>query len=124
MVLKPRGRRGAAIALLAVGMATLLVMAALAIDLGRLYLIRGELQNAADAAALAGAIELSAGTADTLDARRTVATRSAIHAGALNKVDCGKELAEQDMQVTVGFMDRDTTPPKVSLTNKPSSGAL
>ncbi len=48
-------RRGATLPLVAVSTATLVGMAALAIDSGRLYTARNELQVAADAAALAGA---------------------------------------------------------------------
>ena len=47
--------RGQTIAMVAVAMATLLAMAALAIDLTTLYVAHGEIQRAADAAALAGA---------------------------------------------------------------------
>src|ERR1041385_1639825 len=47
--------RGQTIALVAVGMVSLLAMAALAIDLTTMYVARGEIQRAADTAALAGA---------------------------------------------------------------------
>src|SRR6266566_2160594 len=47
--------RGQTIALVAVSMVSLLAMAALAIDLTTLYVARGEIQRAADTAALAGA---------------------------------------------------------------------
>src|SRR5260370_42270527 len=49
------GEGGQTIALVAVAMVGLLAMAALAIDLTTLYLAHGEIQRAADAAALAGA---------------------------------------------------------------------
>ena len=44
--------------LAAIGLLTLLGFAALAIDVGYLFVVRNELQNAADAAALAGAGKL------------------------------------------------------------------
>jgi hypothetical protein len=50
-----RGERGQTIILVAVSLVTLLAMAALAIDVVTLYVARGEMQRAADAAALAGA---------------------------------------------------------------------
>ena len=55
--IKPRARsqRGQTIALVAVSMVSLLAVAALAIDLTTLYVARGEIQRAADSAALAGA---------------------------------------------------------------------
>src|SRR5262245_51463113 len=49
------GRRGVVAVFAALCMALIIGMAALALDLGNMYLIRGELQRAADAAALAGA---------------------------------------------------------------------
>jgi hypothetical protein len=49
------GERGATLALVAVALVALLSVAALAIDLGMLYVARNEAQRAADAAALAGA---------------------------------------------------------------------
>ncbi|MCH8806227.1 MAG: hypothetical protein IH986_09085 [Planctomycetes bacterium] len=48
-------RRGATVALVAVSLVVILGFTALTIDLGRLYLVRTELQAAADSAALAGA---------------------------------------------------------------------
>jgi hypothetical protein len=50
-----RGERGQTIILVAVALVSLLAMAALAIDVTTLYVARGEMQRAADAAALAGA---------------------------------------------------------------------
>jgi Flp pilus assembly protein TadG len=50
-----RGERGQTIVLVAIALVSLLGMAALAIDVTTLYVARGELQRAADAAALAGA---------------------------------------------------------------------
>jgi Flp pilus assembly protein TadG len=50
-----RRERGQTIVLVAVTLVTLLAMAALAIDVVTLYVARGEMQRAADAAALAGA---------------------------------------------------------------------
>ena len=51
----PRRERGQTIAIVAVAMIGVLIMAALAIDLTTLYVAHGEIQRAADAAALAGA---------------------------------------------------------------------
>src|SRR5438552_16215792 len=50
-----KSQRGQTIALVAVSMVSLLVAAALAIDLTTLYVAKGEIQRAADSAALAGA---------------------------------------------------------------------
>ena len=51
----PRGQRGSVLIWFALLLPVLLGFAALVIDLARLYLTKVELQNAADAAALAGA---------------------------------------------------------------------
>jgi Flp pilus assembly protein TadG len=53
------GERGSVLALSAVGMLSLILAAALAVDVSHLYLAKNELQNAADAAALAGASGLN-----------------------------------------------------------------
>src|SRR5215467_1007892 len=53
--MKLHNQRGQTIAIVAVSMVSLLAMAALAIDLTTLYVARGEIQRAADSAALAGA---------------------------------------------------------------------
>jgi len=50
-----RHHTGSTVIFVAIAMVALLSFAALAIDLGYLYTVRGELQNAADAGALAGA---------------------------------------------------------------------
>jgi Flp pilus assembly protein TadG len=72
-----RHERGA-IAVIAVLMLTALVgMAALVVDIGRLYVVRSELQNAADAGALAGVVELVlSGTADAQTMAVAYATQS------------------------------------------------
>ena len=53
--LKHRKQRGQTLVLVALCLVVLISMAALAIDLTTLYVARGEMQRAADAAALAGA---------------------------------------------------------------------
>jgi len=52
---RTRAQRGQTIALVAVSIVSLLAVSALAIDLTTLYVARGEIQRAADSAALAGA---------------------------------------------------------------------
>jgi Flp pilus assembly protein TadG len=58
--------KGVTIALVAILMTVLVMFVALAVDLGHLYVARNELQNAADAGALAGAHELYVGSNATL----------------------------------------------------------
>lgn len=56
---KNRRRRGAVLVMTATAMVGLMVITAFAIDLSRLYVLRTELQTAADAAALAAALRLN-----------------------------------------------------------------
>ncbi len=51
-------QRGAVLVFLAIGIALLIGVAALAVDLGRLFVLHTQMQNAVDAAALAAATEL------------------------------------------------------------------
>src|SRR3712207_1561377 len=53
------GERGAVLVHVAVAMTGLLAFSALSIDLGMLWVARAQLQNAADAAALAGGVSLA-----------------------------------------------------------------
>src|SRR5713226_10632599 len=54
-----RGERGSILAMSAVGMLSALLAVGLGVDISRFYLAKAELQNAADAAALAGASALN-----------------------------------------------------------------
>src|ERR1044072_9351917 len=54
-----RGERGSVLALSAVGMVVFLAAVGLCVDISHFYLVNSELQNAADAAALAGASALN-----------------------------------------------------------------
>jgi Flp pilus assembly protein TadG len=57
-----RGERGSIIVMVAICMAAFMLMLGLCIDTSRIYMVRAELQNAADAAALSAARELNSGT--------------------------------------------------------------
>jgi uncharacterized membrane protein len=52
---KRKSQRGSILALSAVAMLSILLAAGLGVDISRFYLAKNELQNAADAAALAAA---------------------------------------------------------------------
>jgi Flp pilus assembly protein TadG len=60
--------RGSVMIMTAILMAGIVLAVGLCIDIARLYMIRTELQNAADAAALAAARELNSGSGGILDA--------------------------------------------------------
>ena len=64
---RQRERRGATIVLVVLTMGIIMAFAAFAIDLSRMYAYRSELQRSADAAAHAGAVELSKAGYNTAD---------------------------------------------------------
>src|SRR5689334_21124855 len=70
--------RGSIVIMTAIFMLLLFLLVGLCIDVSRIYLVRAELQNAADAAALTGARELNSGTTgiDSAVARATVVTNT------------------------------------------------
>ncbi len=61
--------RGSVLAMSALGMLTFLLATGMCVDLGHFYLVKSELQNAADAAALAGASALNSGPTGITRAR-------------------------------------------------------
>ena len=72
---KPCRQGGAILVMTVLFLAVLLGFSALALDLGRLYVLRTEMQNAADASALAAATELDGGVnaiSDAVIAARTL----------------------------------------------------
>ena len=79
-----RGERGSVLAVSAVGMMAFLLATGLAVDISHLYLVRTELQNAADAAALAGASALN-GHDTGIEEAGSLATQS------LNKYEFNKK---------------------------------
>ena len=56
-----KNERGSIVIMTAIGMLLLLLMVGLCIDVSRIYVVRAEMQNAADAAALTAADELNGG---------------------------------------------------------------
>ncbi len=65
-----KGERGSVLTLSALGMLTFLLATGLSVDLGHFYLVKTELQNIADAAALAGASALNASPGGITKARQ------------------------------------------------------
>lgn len=63
-----KGERGAVMAIAAISMLAILLAAGLAIDISHLYNAKAELQNAADAAAMAGASQLNSTSGGIRDA--------------------------------------------------------
>ena len=63
-----KGERGSVMAMTAIGMLSFLMAVGLGVDISHLYLAKNELQNAADAAALAGASGLNFNSTGIVDA--------------------------------------------------------
>lgn len=86
-VLTPRNRRGNILVLAAGALVMILGFTAFAVDIGYISLTRAQLQNAADAAALASAFELAAGnnpSQTTSSQTETAARQAAVDVAAAN----------------------------------------
>ena len=79
----PRHQQGAVIVTVALAMLFLLGFMGIALDFGRLFIVKTELQTAMDSCALAAAQELDGSGQNALDR----ATRAGITSGNLNKVN-------------------------------------
>ena len=105
-------QKGAVTVLVALLLPVLLGVGALAVDLAYMHVVRNELQNDADAAAMAGARKLYTQGASALN--WTVAATTASNAISLNRA-AGRPLA--DGQVITGYWD--TTQAAVGLQSLP-----
>jgi Flp pilus assembly protein TadG len=83
------GERGSIIIMTAIFALLLLLMVGLCIDVSRIYVVRAELQNAADAAALTAARELNGGTEGIDNAVTQATTVIANNQGLRTKVNVG-----------------------------------
>lgn len=79
-----KARRGAIVVIVGVMIVALMAITALSLDFSRMWSLRNELQTSADAAALAGAIQLIAprNTAAAMDSARAYAARNLAMQGA------------------------------------------
>ena len=93
-------RRGSALMYLTVTMVALVAFASLAVDLGRVQLVRGELQLAADAAARHGA----AGLGTSISAAQT----NAVNAARDNKADGTPVVLDPNTDVELGTFNDST----------------
>lgn len=93
------GQHGYVLVMLVLVLVVLLGIAALALDLGRLYVLRTEMQNAADAAALAAAAELNAqeGAMERATATGKGLIQSDSHFASVNAL-LGEELDEDEIR--------------------------
>ena len=109
-----RNQKGFAIVYIALIMVAICAFIGLAVDIGYLYVAKGQLQNASDAAALAGASKLTGGgTAQTL-ARTEAITFASSNSAATQNVrissDGANNLSDNN-DITVGNWNRSLSPP-------------
>lgn len=107
-------RRGGVLAYCICSLFAMLTVAALALDVARVQLVRTELQRCADASARAGAAYLSAGGSYI---EVEAARNAAVALAANNSVD-GRQLAMQSSDVEAGNWDA-TLSPRFSLARTP-----
>ena len=91
-----RAESGQALVLASAAMVVILGMAAMTIDVGMLLQERRDLQNAADAAALAGAQDLPASPANAVAAATSWAQQNGIGSGELEGVTVSTTYADDD----------------------------
>ena len=99
MPLKQKNRRGSVLVLVALMLGALMTVTAIAADIGRFYAVAGELQTAADAAALKGAAVLQLATANF---ESTVDDSVTAWAANTNRADGTAPLITRD-SVEVGY---------------------
>lgn len=93
----PRAQRGAVAVFVAISIVALVLMIGLVLDLGHIFIVKNELQNAADSCALSAARELN----DLGPGATDRATSAGITAGTRNRADLQADLvAIQPAEVT------------------------
>ena len=116
----PSRQSGAVMIVFGLSLAILIGFLALVVDLGRTYVVRTELQNAADAAALAGAKDLNQTSAGV-----TSAVATAIAMAAQNKYLFNVPVAITALDISVGstpYDDSNMVPASTVMTNAQASG--
>lgn len=85
-----RRQRGAVAVIVGIALIALMLMIGLVIDLGHLFIVKNELQNAADSCALSAVRELNDKSADVVER----ATNAGIAAGTRNRADFQHDAVE------------------------------
>src|SRR5687767_15955676 len=82
-----RNRRGAIVVMTGIFIVALMMIAAISVDASRIFAAKNELQTAADAAALAGAVQLLEDSTGAGDSARVYAMRNQVENRAIDSVD-------------------------------------
>jgi len=123
----PRGkahdRRGIVLVLAAVFMIVVFGFAAFAIDVGFMVLTVDEMQNAADAAALAGAMQLNRGATNVRHDAKDIAQRNFTGKNTITLADSDIEIGKYDLLTKV-FTPNEVSPNAVRVTARTSNRNL
>jgi Flp pilus assembly protein TadG len=85
--LSMRDRRGAIVVMTGIIIVALMIIAAITVDASRIFAAKNELQTAADAAALAGAIQLLDDSSTASDTARAYALRNRVELDSVDSVE-------------------------------------
>lgn len=98
-----RGMQGGTVAIVvAIALIAMVGIVGLALDLGKLYVVRAELQNAADACALAAVHSLNGATTRQLE----IAEAAGLTTGLRHKVQFQKNIVGLNQNVSITFAER------------------
>jgi Flp pilus assembly protein TadG len=109
-IIVPASQRGTVIVLVAVGLATLILMSGLALDMGHAFINKTRLQNAVDAAALAAAKALD-DTGDTAAATAEALQAFGNNASAAGNAELNAAYASGNGDIDVTVEYSSTLPP-------------
>lgn len=101
-------RRGAIIVLIALLLIPIIGCVALVVDIGSMYVVRSELQTAADAAALAAAGEMAGATADVYLKKARDGAKFYANEHASFAMDGGLQLEDADIEFGIAVRDDAT----------------
>ena len=116
-------QRGAVVLVFALTLLVLIGFAGLAIDLGRFFVIKSELQNAVDACALAAATQLSPGQNNPAALSNAVAYGRVFSTGGTGNIGAIKNMANFQSEVVAIAADQITFSDTLDGTYQPSAGA-
>ena len=115
-----KARRGSTLVMVAIMLVAFVGVGAIASDIGRYYVVTGEIQTAADAAALAGALKLQNTLGTTATVEPTVDAEVIAFVAATNRAD-NTSLSVTHENVQMGIWTPGTNGAQGTLTSSPSS---
>lgn len=121
--------KGQTLVIVSLVLVVLLAFVGIVVDLGYMYVTKGQLQNAADAAALAGAGRLDGSSFSNQTSARNTAVRFALaNKAAATPVQISEDLTTNQLlptnDIQVGFWDGTTFNPSPDPTGLPSTNPI